>query len=183
MNHRVDEPFSVGDGLKPTMVSENPSTVKSGDGNVFTVNDDQIFPINQEKLIKVAAKNKGHIRNFELIMDLDGVNKEEKEHLTMLLEQVGRRVMGMLNMRGKSADNFKVIVTDDDFPVALEASKSVTPTTSSQNITPSTGYAGMKKVVVSAVTSAIDANIVAANIKKDVVILGVTGTYEGEEEV
>lgn len=29
------------------------------------------------------------------------------------------------------------------------------------------------------VTAAIDSNIVAGNIKKDVEILGVTGTYEG----
>lgn len=29
------------------------------------------------------------------------------------------------------------------------------------------------------VTAAIDSNIVAGNIKKDVTILGVTGTYEG----
>ena len=34
-------------------------------------------------------------------------------------------------------------------------------------------------MTVNAVTSSIDSNITAGNIKKDVVILGVTGTYEG----
>lgn len=54
----------------------------------------------------------------------------------------------------------------------------VTPTTSAQTIAPITGN-GLTSVEVSAVTSSIDANIVAGNIKKDVTILGVTGTYEG----
>lgn len=33
------------------------------------------------------------------------------------------------------------------------------------------------------ITAAIDSNIVAGNIKKDVEILGVTGTYEGSDNV
>lgn len=57
--------------------------------------------------------------------------------------------------------------------------KTVTPTTSSQSITADAGYTGLGTVTVNAVTSAIDANITAGNIKKDVEILGVTGTYEG----
>ena len=56
---------------------------------------------------------------------------------------------------------------------------SVTPSTSAQNITPDEGVTGFNKVEVSAVTASIDANIAAENIKKDVEILGVVGTYEG----
>ena len=56
---------------------------------------------------------------------------------------------------------------------------SVTPTTSAQTITAPSGTDGYSPVNVSAVTSSIDANIVAGNIKKDVQILGVTGSYEG----
>lgn len=55
---------------------------------------------------------------------------------------------------------------------------SVTPTTSEQEITAEEGKT-LGKVTVAAVTAAIDANIVAGNIKKDVTILGVTGSYEG----
>lgn len=58
-------------------------------------------------------------------------------------------------------------------------SLSVTPTTSSQTITAPSGTDGYSPVNVSAVTASIDANITAGNIKKDVSILGVTGTYEG----
>lgn len=56
---------------------------------------------------------------------------------------------------------------------------SVTPSTTAQTLTPVSPYNGFNQVDVSAVTSSIDANITAGNIKKDVQILGVTGTYEG----
>lgn len=54
----------------------------------------------------------------------------------------------------------------------------VTPSTSAQTITAPEGTDGYSPVNVSAVTSSIDANIQAGNIKKDVTILGVTGSYE-----
>ena len=55
----------------------------------------------------------------------------------------------------------------------------VTPTTSAQVITAPSGTDGYNPVNVSAVTSSIDANIVADNIKNGVTILGVTGTMSG----
>ena len=57
---------------------------------------------------------------------------------------------------------------------------SVTPTTSQQVKTPSSGKNAITKVTVAAVTASIDANIVAENIKSGVTILGVQGTYTGE---
>lgn len=62
---------------------------------------------------------------------------------------------------------------------AKVSSLNVTPTTSAQVILPSGDITGYSPVNVGAVTAAIDANIVAGNIKKDVEILGVTGSYEG----
>lgn len=58
----------------------------------------------------------------------------------------------------------------------------ITPSTSQQIITPTTGN-GITQATVSAVTSSIDANIVAGNIKKDVTILGVTGTLEEGSQI
>ena len=55
----------------------------------------------------------------------------------------------------------------------------ITPTTSSQTVTPESGYSGFSSVEVSAVTADIDENIVAGNIKSGVTILGVEGTYTG----
>ena len=58
-------------------------------------------------------------------------------------------------------------------------SKTVDPAATKVVVTPSTGYTGLDKVTVAAVTAAIDANIVPGNIKSGVTILGVEGTYEG----
>ena len=56
--------------------------------------------------------------------------------------------------------------------------KEANPTTSVQEITPDQYYTGLSKVTINAVTSDIDSDIVAGNIKEGVEILGVTGTYE-----
>lgn len=57
--------------------------------------------------------------------------------------------------------------------------KSVNPTTSQQVVEPDNGYDGLSAVTVGAVTSSIDSNIQAENIKSGVNILGVNGTYSG----
>lgn len=58
----------------------------------------------------------------------------------------------------------------------------VTPTTSTQTITPEGGYNGFSTVNVNAVTSSIDSNIVASNIVNGVTILGVEGTADVANE-
>ena len=58
------------------------------------------------------------------------------------------------------------------------SSLSITPSTSAQTFN-SSSVDGYKPVTVSAVTSSIDANITAGNIKSGVTILGVQGTYSG----
>ncbi len=63
-------------------------------------------------------------------------------------------------------------------PAVLQ-SLMVTPSTTPQQIIPVAPVDGFNEVNVPAVTAAIDANIIPGNIKKDVPILGVTGTYEG----
>lgn len=57
--------------------------------------------------------------------------------------------------------------------------KTVSPSTSQQSVSADQGYTGLGTVTVNAVTSSIDQNIAAGNIKSGVSILGVTGTYEG----
>lgn len=58
-------------------------------------------------------------------------------------------------------------------------SLNITPTTSVQTITAPSGIDGYNPINVSAVTNSIDANIIAENIKKDISILGIIGSYEG----
>lgn len=82
---------------------------------------------------------------------------------------------------GKKINEYSALV---DSIVELKGqTKTVTPSTSKQTISPDAQYNGLTSVTVNAVTSAIDSNIVADNIKKDVSILGVTGTYAPEEEI
>jgi hypothetical protein len=54
--------------------------------------------------------------------------------------------------------------------------KTITPTTSQQTINPSSGKNGITQITVNPVTSIIDANISAQNIKSGVSILGVWGS-------
>ena len=56
--------------------------------------------------------------------------------------------------------------------------KTVTPSTTKQTINCDSGYVGIRSVTVNPVTRAIDSNIIPANIKKGVSILGVEGSLE-----
>ena len=56
--------------------------------------------------------------------------------------------------------------------------KEIEPITEQQIISADSGYDGLDTVTIKAVTSDIDKNIVADNIKSGVTILGVEGTYE-----
>ena len=76
-------------------------------------------------------------------------------------------------------DDYDTYVASISATPTLQA-KTVTPATSQQVITPDNNYQGLSQVTVSAVTSAIDSDIVAGNIKSGVNILGVVGTYTGE---
>ena len=88
---------------------------------------------------------------------------------------------GVIVDEGKKLNEYSALV---DSIVELKGQvKTVVPSTSEQTISPDAQYNGLTSVTVNAVTSAIDSNIVADNIKKDVSILGVTGTYAPEEEI
>lgn len=82
------------------------------------------------------------------------------------------------------AGNIKKDVTilgvtgDYDPQPIIQPTVTVTPTTLNQSVTPDSGYDGLGRVDINAVTSSIDPNILAENIKKNINILGVTGTYD-----
>lgn len=57
----------------------------------------------------------------------------------------------------------------------------VTPSTSSQTLEVPEGYTGYGTISVNAVTSSIDNNIQAGNIKSGVTILGTEGTLQGTD--
>lgn len=57
--------------------------------------------------------------------------------------------------------------------------KTINPTTSQQTIIPSPGKNGITQATIGAVTSSIDNNIQAGNIKNGISILGINGNYTG----
>ncbi|MBO7694952.1 MAG: hypothetical protein J6T10_20230 [Methanobrevibacter sp.] len=60
-------------------------------------------------------------------------------------------------------------------------SRTVTPKTTTQTLMVNQGYSGNGTITVNPVTSAIDTNIQAGNIKNGVTILNVTGNYNGTQ--
>lgn len=81
----------------------------------------------------------------------------------------------------ENSDNLATCIGTITGSSPVITSLSVTPTTSAQTITAPSGTDGYSPVNVAAVTASIDANITAGNIKKDVTILGVTGTLDSSE--
>lgn len=82
----------------------------------------------------------------------------------------------------KDVDMFGVVGTYEGNAPTVQ-SKTATPSLSSQTITPDSGYDGLSSVTVNPITGTIlgnlDADFAAENIKKDVNMFGVVGTYEG----
>lgn len=70
-----------------------------------------------------------------------------------------------------------------EFIVEAAPTQAITvyPQTEQSVETPASNFVGFSQVTVKAVDASIDSNIKPENIKKGITILGVTGTYEGDE--
>lgn len=82
-------------------------------------------------------------------------------------------VNGTYAASSDNADGYSSVSVDVEPTIAT---LSITPTTTAQTYTAPTGTDGYSPVSISAVTSSIDSNISASNIKSGVSILGVQGT-------
>lgn len=101
------------------------------------------------------------------------------DNLTNFLDDVAVAIKSKKGYEGSQkipAGNFDTEISS--ITTVNNQNKTITPTTSQQIITADQGYTGIGTATVQPVTSNIDQNIVAGNIKKNVTILGVTGTLE-----
>lgn len=104
----------------------------------------------------------------------------------ILLDKKGRVIknvdgIGAINEPNLIPENIKkdinILGVTGSYEI-IPQEKTITPSTNAQVVTPDEGFTCLSKVNVEPVTSAIDSNIIPENIKKDVSILGVTGTLE-----
>lgn len=131
--------------------------------NAITLQDKTVTPTNSQQTVyhdsNYTGLNSVTVKAVDATADSNIKAENIKEDVTIL------GVTG--TFAGKKIDSYKT----------------ATPTTSYQTIRPDEGFDGISYVNVNPVTYNIDSNIKAANIKKDVNILGITGTYEGIERV
>lgn len=174
----VYEPTSV-DGYNRVEVDVNPPlqdktittngtyTADSGYYGLDEVTVDIDTVNNQDKTITengTYTADSGYTGLGTVIVDTPVVNNEDKTI----------RVNGTYTAGAGYTGLGEVVVDVADIPAVVEP-LSVSPTTSQQIITPPANVDGFNQVTVSAVTSSIDANISAGNIKSGVSILGVQG--------
>lgn len=157
------------------MIIKNPLTSVKIDG--YSVNSIELSDGTQELQIKGVDKFSLQSKtatptteNQTITFDsgYDGLNEVQVEAVTSAIDSniTPTNIRAGVTVLGVQGN------LEPDKP---DQSKTVTPTASSQVIVADPGYE-LASVTINAVDNTIDSNITAENIKKDVTILGVTGT-------
>ena len=131
--------------------------------NAITLQDKTVTPSNLQQTIRYDSNYTGlnsvTVKAVDATADSNIKAENIKEDITIL------GVTG--TFAGKKIDSYRI----------------VNPLTRRLIVEPADGYDGISYVQVNAVTSSIDENIKAENIRQNISILGITGTYEGVERV
>ena len=153
----------IEDTFKP---SEMASAIKDISGGKPILQEVVVQPSISEQTITPSA-------------DYDGLSQVKIGAVTRLIDSS----IQPENIK-KDVEILGVIGTIEDKPAEpVLQNKIVEPNIGKQIITADSGYDGLGQVEVNAVTSKIDSNIKADNIKQGVSILGVQGTIEPGAEV
>ena len=129
---------------------------------------DELTPITRQETFLAAAAGQGvtppnPVTRKEMLYK-NIIDKQNGDSPSYSVEPVTREEM-FLKAVEESAGGGGTITLQD---------KTVTPSASEQTVEADDGYDGLRAVIVNG-----DADLVAGNIKKNVDIFGVTGTYEG----
>ena len=128
-----------------------------------------VTPTSEVQTITPDANNAGLSK-----VTIEAIDNEEK---TVTITESG--TTEITPTTGKSGLSKVTAIVNIPAPTFQE--KTVAPTTSAQEVTADENYSGLSKVTVNAVTSNIDNNIKAINIRSGVTILGVQGNLEPDK--
>lgn len=159
----IRQKSGIEDTFKP---SEMASAIKNISGGEPILENLEVSPTTSEQVI---TAHQGY----------DGINQITIAPVTNLIDDDIRPE----NIK-KGVEILGVVGNIEDKPAEpVLQNKSVEPSTGKQIITADSGYDGLGQVTVNEVTSKIDSNIKADNIKQGVSILGVQGTLEQGAEI
>ena len=119
--------------------------------------------------VKTVAENKNIDIEYNVDDALSLLNKIDDGTITTPTDTLDITDNGIKDVTNYASVDVNVVTPSQ--------AKTATPTTSQQVVEPDSGYL-LSSVTVNAVTSAIDSNIQAGNIKDGVTILGVEGTLQ-----
>lgn len=158
-------------GFNVTKVNNNKATLEDGDGKVYagvpcivnltesggTITSLNVTPSTSAQTITATGGTDGYSP-----VNVSAVDASIDANITAGNIKSGVTILGVTG---------NVVELNGE-------TKTVTPQVYGQTLYPTSPKNAITEITVNAVTSSIDANIQAGNIKKDVTILGVTGTYE-----
>lgn len=138
----------------------------------------RITPALQEKIVTPASEVQTITPDANNVglskVTIEAIDNEEK---TVTITESG--TTEITPTTGKSGLSKVTAIVNIPAPTFQE--KMVAPTTSKQEVIADESYSGLSKVTVNAVTSSIDNNIKAINIRSGVSILGVQGNLEPDK--
>lgn len=176
--------------LTSTTLTTNGTVTREDGWNEVTVNVDTTTPYNEgvaagiaEQKAKLTSLNVTSNGTYNKEDGYNAVTVDVQPDLeTKTVTYTANDTYTIIPPAGKDGISLATVTVNVPSDVNNQ-DKTVSPTTSSQSVTADSGYSGLGTVTVEAVTSSIDANIAAGNIKKDVSILGVTGSYDPQPDL
>lgn len=137
-------------------------------GVTGTFEEGEVDPILQELIVAPTTEE-------QIFTPSEGFDGFSKVNINAVTSSIDANITPRNIKRGVN-----ILGVEGNYVIENLQDKVANPTTSTQVITFDDGFEGLSNVTITPVTSTIDSNIVAENIREGVTILGVTGTLEDD---